>query len=150
MLKRAHRYDISCVITSTSIILPAGRGPRIADAVSQGKLVKERLRRWRAGEYRQLWEEAKNLTKSSQTKSKKNKLKKAPNEKTQEEINAARAAIFTQDGQYTKALQALGSAGMADQDSSTANKLKQKQELLETKERSLEQMTIKTEQEEEE
>ena len=45
------------------VILPAGRGPRAGDSCSQTKIVKERLRRWRAGEYNQLWKEAKNLTK---------------------------------------------------------------------------------------
>ena len=45
------------------VILPAGRGPRAGDSCSQSKIVKERLRRWRQGEFTQLWEDAKNLTK---------------------------------------------------------------------------------------
>ena len=43
-------------------ILPAGRGPRAGDAYSMARLVRERLRRWRAGEYPVLWQEAVNLT----------------------------------------------------------------------------------------
>ena len=39
-------------------ILPACRGPRVADAYSQGRLVKERWMRWREGEYSSLWKEA--------------------------------------------------------------------------------------------
>ena len=91
-------------------ILPAGRGPRAADAYSQARLVRERLRRWRAGEYSQLWQEAVDLTK---VQPKKKKKKQGDQEKSQEKQNAERAATLAQDGQFTKALQALTSAGMA-------------------------------------
>ena len=47
----------------TRAILPAGHGPRTGDVYSQARIVRERLRRWRGGEYLQLWQEAKELTK---------------------------------------------------------------------------------------
>ena len=90
-------------------ILPAGRGPRAGDAYSQARLVRERLRRWRVGEHGQLWQEAVELTKVPPRKAKKGQEQ----EKPQEKRNAERATTLTQDGQFTKALQALTSAGMA-------------------------------------
>ena len=77
-------------------ILPAGRGPRAADAYSQARLGRERLRRWRAGEYSQLWQEAVDLTK---VQPKKKKKKQGDQEKSQEKQNAERAATLAQDGQ---------------------------------------------------
>ena len=91
-------------------ILPAGRGPRAGDAYSMARLVRERLRRWRAGEYSILWQEAVDLTKVPK---KKGRNRKGEEEKSQEKRNAERATVLAQDGQYTKALQALTSAGMA-------------------------------------
>ena len=40
-------------------ILHAGQGPDLGDQWSNVKIIKERLRRWMAGECGQLWEEAK-------------------------------------------------------------------------------------------
>ena len=42
------------------VILPAGQvqGPRQGDIYSQARAVRERLRRWRQGEYGELWDEA--------------------------------------------------------------------------------------------
>ena len=95
------------------VILPAGRGPRAGDAYSQARLVRERLRRWRGGEYGQLWDEAKELTKEQRKKPKNKRGEELGEEEKQRERNAERAKTLAQDGQYTKALQALMSAGMA-------------------------------------
>ena len=40
------------------VILLAVVGPRQGDAYSQARAVRERLRRWRLGEYGELWDEA--------------------------------------------------------------------------------------------
>ena len=42
------------------VILPAGQvqGPRQGDIYSQARAVRERLRRWRQGEYGELWDKA--------------------------------------------------------------------------------------------
>ena len=110
------------------VILPAGGGPRLGDAFSQGKRVKERLRRWRQGEYRQLWDEAVQLTKPpAQAKRRQRRTGESEvKEKTQEEKNAVRAGKLAQDGQYTKSLQSLTSAGMADHSRATKEEMKAK------------------------
>ena len=104
-------------------ILPAGRGPRAGDAYSQARLVRERLRRWRAGEFVQLWEEAVELTRERPRQGRPRRRgrpgrrrqlqQEEDEEESQAKKNAERAATLAQDGQYTKALQALTSAGMA-------------------------------------
>ena len=103
-------------------ILPAGRGPRAGDAYSMARLVRERLRRWRAGEYSVLWQEAVNLTKVPKKKGRK---RKGEEEKSQEKRNAQRAASLIQEGQLSRAAKALVSLGL-DQDSEEA--LRQMQE----------------------
>ena len=105
-------------------ILPAGRGPRAGDAYSQARLARERLRRWRAGEYSQLWQEAVDLTKI--TPSKKSKKRREEESKTQEKKNAERATTLAQDGQFTKALQALTFAGMAEPNRANLKIMKEK------------------------
>ena len=105
-------------------ILPAGRGPRAGDAYSQARLVRERLRRWRAGEFLQLWDEAVELTRERPRQGRQRRRgggrrRREQREEMEEEEqnqarrNAERATILAQEGQYTKALQALTSAGMA-------------------------------------
>ena len=106
-------------------ILPAGRGPRAGDAYSQARLVRERLRRWRAGEHAQLWLEAVDLTKVP-PKKKGRGGKQRQEEKTQEQRNAERATTLAQDGQFTKALQALTSAGMAPPNRANFEEMKEK------------------------
>jgi hypothetical protein len=106
-------------------ILPACRGPRVADAYSQGRLVKERLRRWRAGEYRELWEEAVTLTKR-QPKARRQRGGQDPEERSQEQRNAERARVLAQEGEYTRSLQALTSAGMATQSAATNTEMRAK------------------------
>ena len=104
-------------------ILPAGRGPRAGDAYSQARLVRERLRRWRAGEFVQLWDEAVELTRERPRQGRPRKRgrpgrrrqqqQEQDEQESQAKRNAERATTLAQDGQYTKALQALTSAGMA-------------------------------------
>ena len=101
-------------------ILPAGRGPRISDAYSQTRLVRERLRRWRGGEYKHLWDEATTLTKQKKSSRKKT----SQLDKTQADINAERAAILASEGQYSKAIQALTSEGMAPVNRATEAQLR--------------------------
>ena len=103
-------------------ILPACRGPRVADPCSQGRIVKERLRRWREGEYSDLWKEAVKLTKR-QPKAKQGDRE---DEKTQEQKNAERAKMLTQEAEYSRALQALTSAGMAPQTAATVAEMRGK------------------------
>ena len=106
------------------VILPAGRGPRQADAYSQARLQKERLSRWRKGEVLQLWEEAKKLTKIPTSKKKRQRGEKK--EKTQEEKNAARASTLAADGQLTRAVQALTSHGLAEHNRATEAEMRDK------------------------
>ena len=106
------------------VILPAGRGPRQADAYSQARLQKERLSRWRKGEVLQLWEEAKKLTKIPTSKKKRQRDEKK--EKTQEEKNAARASTLAADGQLTRAVQALTSHGLAEHNRATEAEMRDK------------------------
>ena len=103
-------------------ILYAGWGPRQADTRSQAKQVLSRLSRWRHGEYRQLWDEAIAATKPSP----KSRRRAAEEDKSQEERNIVRATKLAQQGQYTRSLQALTSAGLAQQDSATVEVLKAK------------------------
>ena len=106
----------------TRCILPAGRGSRAGDAYSMARLVRERLAQWRSGEYTALWEKAIDLTKVT----KKRGRKKKEEEKSQEKRNAERATVLAQDGQYSKALQALTSAGMAPPSNANLKIMKEK------------------------
>ena len=107
--------------------MPAARGPRTGDSNAQSKAVKERLRRWMQGEYRQLWDEAIELTRTqSRSKGRRKTGEPERTEKCQEERNAERATQLGQDGQYTRALQALTSAGMADHSRAAVAEMKSK------------------------
>ena len=109
----------------TRVILPAGRGPRQGDAYSQSRLVRDRLRRWRGGEVRQLWDEAVELTRPRPRVGRRRRGAEAE-EKTQEERNAVRAATLAGEGQYTRSLQALTSAGLADHSRDSVRKMEAK------------------------
>ena len=89
---------------------------------NQAKTVKERLERWRRGEYRALWEEAVTMTKLKGRSRKKGQEQQL----SQEEKNAQRATRLAQQGEYTRACQALVSAGLADQTPSTIRDMKAK------------------------
>ena len=92
-------------------VLPALKGPDLGDPSSHTQLIRERLRRWKAGECGELWREAVEVVNNRPKKKKKAQTQAA---KTQEEWNAERAIILAQDGQYARALAALTSLGMAD------------------------------------
>ena len=88
--------------------MQAGRY-RQADARAQAGLVKERLNRSRHGQYRELWDEAVSGAKVPA----RGKSRQAQTDATQEEKNAKRATRLAQEGQYTRSLNSLLSAGMA-------------------------------------
>ena len=88
-------------------ILPARLSPNNADSRSVAGKVKARIRRWRAGEIKDLWEEAKEPPKGRGRK------RKEPTTVTQEEWNAKRALKFVAEGQFSRASQALLSQGVA-------------------------------------
>ena len=93
-------------------ILPARMGGSREDGESKAKLIKERLRRWRQGEFGALWHEAVQIT-SEKPKTKK-KNQNATTKKSQQDLNVERATKLCQEGQYTKSLQALVSLGLAE------------------------------------
>ena len=105
------------------VILPAPARRRQSDAYSQARVVKERLSRWRKGEYKQLWVEAVDSCKARPQSRKKTAQ---PQEQTQEELNAKRATKLGQDGQFTRALQSLCSSGMAKNNRELLNEMKRK------------------------
>ena len=98
-------------------ILPACRGPRAGDALSQAKVVRERLRRWRAGEYMALWREAVELCTRRPKRGRQRGGR--DKERTQEQKNGERARVLAQEGEYSRGLQALTSSGMAPQNPTT-------------------------------
>ena len=105
------------------VILPARRGMPQGDSCSQAKMVRDRLRRLRAGEYGKLWEEAVGLSKVPK---KVGRGRKAVTEKTQEERNAERAVKLVQEGQYSRGLAALVSAGLAENSRATEEEMRRK------------------------
>jgi hypothetical protein len=103
-------------------ILPAIRGPNHADTLSLGRKVKARLARWKRGDYRQLWTEAVKATKPKPSR----KKSRPPQEWSQDEFNGRRATSLAHDGQYTKALQALCSSGLAQNNRETLKEMTSK------------------------
>ena len=85
------------------------RGGRTQWRVTQA-LVKSRIRRWRAGDFMELWSEV--LAEEERHTHKKSKKKKTPLE-TQRKSNARRARQAIGEGRYRKAIQALSSGGLA-------------------------------------
>jgi hypothetical protein len=83
------------------------------------------LRRWKEGEYGELWQEAVELTKARCRRA----GVAAVQEKSLEERNAARALQLAQKGQYWKSLQTLDSAGMAEHSRATEGKMRRKHPL---------------------
>ena len=83
--------------------------------------VKERIRRGRAGEFLALWDEAV-LLQQAPTRGRR---KKSPVEEVHLEVrNAKRSLRLIREGQYTRAGQALTSAGLAQQTRATMNAMK--------------------------
>ena len=107
----------------TRAVLPARIGGD-EQGESKAKLIKERLRRWRQGEFAALWSEAVQLS-SQKPKARKKKAGAAP-EKSQHDLNVERATKLCQEGQYTKALQALVSLGLADESAATLREMQSK------------------------
>ena len=105
------------------VIIPA-TSPR-SSALSLADQVKDRLRRWRAGEVAQLWQEAvQNLEQPRRGR------KRRREDETEEEIlrkrNAKRAYTMASEGQFTKALQAITSSGMAEYSAATERQMRSK------------------------
>ena len=95
-------------------ILPAR--PKGQVSAPQGKEVLDRIRRWKAGERDLLWNESvARMRKSGNVRN----SRKSPQQKSQSEVNAARSSRLIQEGQYTRAAQALTSRGI-DQQSEAA------------------------------
>ena len=95
------------------VILPAGQGPNLGDHWSQVKIIKDRLRRWQAGECGQLWAEAKTGLDQKVTRGRKKKTVEIE-QLTLEECNARRCKSKAQEGQYSRAVQSLVSHGLAE------------------------------------
>ena len=111
----------------TRAILTAGRGPRLGDAYTHTREVKERLRRWGQGEYRQLWDEAVALTKPPPRARVRRRTGEAVRvEKTQEERNVERSTKLAHNGQYSRALTSLNSPGMAEHTRATKEEMRAK------------------------
>ena len=108
------------------VILPAGHGPSLGDPMSQTRTIRERLRRWQEGQCGELWAEA---VAGEKSKPKRRKKKQGGEPKSQEEKNAARSVILAQEGQYTKALEALVSNGLAECTPETLKEMQSKHPL---------------------
>ena len=102
-------------------ILHAGQGPDLGDQWSNVKIIKERLRRWRAGECGQLWEEAKACQVERPVRGKKKRV-----DMSLEERNAIRCKVKAQEGQYSRAMQALVSCGLAECSPAALSEMQQK------------------------
>ena len=109
------------------VIIPAS-APRCNEQ-SLGDQVKGRLRRWRAGEAAQLWQEAVQMT-EKQPRRRGRKRRTDDENLTEEEKlrkrNAKRASTKAGEGQFTRALQALTSAGMAEHSRQTVKVMREK------------------------
>ena len=99
------------------VILPAGKAPPHPGDTTQANKIKERIRRWRAGEFRALWEEA--IAMQKLPVKKRRKKKQQETEVTQESRNAIRSSRLVKEGQYSRAAQALTSAGLVEQNTAT-------------------------------
>ena len=92
-------------------ILPANKVIRKRGGPTHTAIIKERIRRWRKGGATELWEEAVTLT----SKGPRKKTKKSGQERpSQQETNIRRCRDLVREGQYSKAAQALNSAGIAE------------------------------------
>ena len=89
---------------------------------TQARAVKDRLSRWRNGEFTALWKDAVDMTK----KKGRGKKKKNSQEKSLEEANAERSRRLIQQGEYTRGTQALMSAGLAEHSPETVRIMRDK------------------------
>ena len=104
----------------TRCVLPAVKNR--AD-LSQARAVKDRLARWRGGEYTALWREAVDMTRRKGRGKKKNKQQQNI---SLEESNAERSKRLIQQGEYTRGTQALMSAGLAEHTRDTIRIMREK------------------------
>ena len=91
--------------------------------ITQARAVRDRLARWRAGEYAALWREAVDMTR------KRGKQRRKTQQQEQQSLkvkNAQRSKRLAQEGEYTRAVQALTSAGLADHTPATIRAMRDK------------------------
>ena len=98
------------------VILPAGKTPPHPGNTTQAAKIKERIRRWKIGEFRSLWDEA---IATQKAPSRRGRKKQQQDEVSQETRNAVRSSRLVKDGQYSRAAQALTSAGLAQKSRTT-------------------------------
>ena len=91
--------------------------------ITQARAVRDRLARWRAGEYAALWREAVDMTRKRGKQTRKNQWQE---QQSLEVKNAQRSKRFAQEGEYTHAVQALTSAGLADHTPATIRAMRDK------------------------
>ena len=78
-------------------ILPAGQGPDPGDTWSQVSRIRDRLRRWKAGECGQLWAEAKAGQEQNSSGGRRRKAAAEKENLSQEEKNARRCKVKAQE-----------------------------------------------------
>ena len=91
--------------------------------ITQARAVRDRLARWRAGEYAALWREAVDMTRKRGKQTRKNQRQE---QQCLEVKNAQRSRRLAQEGKYTRAVQALTSAGLADHTPATIRAMRDK------------------------
>ena len=107
-------------------ILPAGQGPDPGDAWSQIRLIRDRLRRWKAGDCGQLWAEAIAGQEKNSRRGNRRRVAAEKENLSQEEMNAMRCKSKAQEGQYSRAVQALVSCGLAEYSPQSLFEMQQK------------------------
>ena len=108
-------------------MLPAGKGPRLGDPTSLVKSVRRRLQKWRAGEFMDLWEEAVATTQVPGPRRGRPRQEVEVDEEVRlRERNARKARTLAQEGQFSRATQALLSGGMADQSHANVQEMRDK------------------------
>ena len=105
------------------VILPAVKNRR-TDTLQAAKNIERCIARWRNGDHKALWEEAQEMTGTDSGRRKKGRRKRQT--RSQEEVNAHRAKKLARVGQFSRAAQALSSAGMAEQSDETTATLRAK------------------------
>ena len=105
-------------------IIPAGQGAVQGDQWSHIRAIKDRLTRWQEGKCGELWAEA---VAGQEVRPTRGRKRKNPVEKeSQVERNSRRCTTLTQEGQYTRALQALASHGVAEHSAEALAEMKLK------------------------
>ena len=91
-------------------VLPADKQERGKGGKTLTATIKERMHRWRRGEIHDLWIKA---VKIGSRRTGKKKQPRKPSPDTQQATNKRRTTDLAREGQYTKATEALTSAGIA-------------------------------------